>query len=473
MNRSFRNRRGVTSVIAMLFLVLIGTLALGFYSSVTTATALARNDRRTAKALMAAESGIQFMRNRLANVTIPPTTTSANLLNELGSDLESDPVIAGNLNGAVIQRAGNVITIPFICTDVAENSGFTVTLTDIGGVGEVVCTVKGRSGKVGNVSTKGVRLDFSRHEIPSTIFDSAVAAKGKIAMTKGAITGIPGVSSDAIIKIMSAAESGQTAIYMTGGEIGSINGGELAILADHDTNSDGVADTGLAILRGTVHGVSNPTTISNNVRVLPTPEFPTVDTTVFTAYATSTYNGATSGMLKNVRIPAGTNPNFDGNVTIQGILYIESPNTVTFRGNSNMQGFIVFEDAGSSAVNKIDARGNFTYGNLPADAEFDNLRAITGISMLAPKASLVMSGSVDSQIRGNLILGSFYNGGSADVQIEKGSIVTFDASSTANSATFSGKTVKFASTGLANPPSMGVTYSSRFLPAKGSYLELN
>jgi hypothetical protein len=33
----------------MLFLVLIGTLALGFYTSVTTATALSKNDRRTAK----------------------------------------------------------------------------------------------------------------------------------------------------------------------------------------------------------------------------------------------------------------------------------------------------------------------------------------------------------------------------------------------------------------------------------------
>ena len=145
MNRFIRNRRGVTSVIAMLFLVLIGTLALGFYTSVTTATALAKNDRRTAKALMAAESGIQFMRNRLANVTIPPTTTSANLLNELGNDLEADAMITGNLIGAAITRNGNVITIPFICTDVLENSGFTVTLTDIGGVGEVVCAVKGRS----------------------------------------------------------------------------------------------------------------------------------------------------------------------------------------------------------------------------------------------------------------------------------------------------------------------------------------
>src|SRR3954464_5961396 len=112
MNRSFRNRRGITSVIAMLFLVLIGTLALGFYTSVTTATALAKNDRRTAKALMAAESGIQFMRNRLARTTIPPATASANLLNELENDLRNDEVITGNLLGAPMVRQGNVLTIP-------------------------------------------------------------------------------------------------------------------------------------------------------------------------------------------------------------------------------------------------------------------------------------------------------------------------------------------------------------------------
>ena len=480
MNRSFRNRRGITSVIAMLFLVLIGTLALGFYTSVTTATALAKNDRRTAKALMAAESGIQFMRYTLARVSIPPTTTSANLLTELMTDLEADENISGNLLGRAIERPGNgnVITIPFISTDPAERSGFTVTLTDIGGVGEVVCTVRGSSGRDGSVSSKGVRLDFSRHEIPSSIFDSAVASKGKIAMTKGAITGIPGVSSDAIVKVMSAAGSGQTAIYMTGGAIGSIAGGELQVLDVHDTSSipDGKADTGVTMLgSASVHGISNVNTVyANYVKTLPLPEFPVVDTTVFTPYAKNLYNGAKQGVLKNVRIPAGTNPDFTGNVTIQGIMYIESPNTVTFRGTTTLKGFLVFEDAGSPSVNRLDAKGNFGYDNLPDDAEFDALRAVTGISMLAPKASLMMSGSGgDTQLRGNLILGTFYNGGASDVQIEKGSILTFDASTTSNSATFSGKTVKFASTGLANPPSMGVTYSSRFLPAKGSYLELN
>jgi Tfp pilus assembly protein PilX len=470
MNRSFRNRRGITSVIAMLFLVLIGTLALGFYTSVTTATALAKNDRRTAKALMAAESGIQFMRHRLAHVTIPPNTSSANLLTELETDLKNDAYIAGNLNGAAIVRDGNVITIPFIPTDLAENSGFTVTLTDIGGVGEVVCTVKGRSGKEGSTSSKGVRLDFSRHEIPANIFDSAVAAKGKVVVKKGAITGIPGVSSDSIIKIMSAMTS-SPAIYMTGGAIGSSAGGELQVT--HDSNGDGKPDSGSAqIVGGTVHGTGNLTTIYNNyLKLVGPPEFPVIDTTIFQAYATNSYDSKTSGTFKNVRIPAGTNPTFAGNVTIQGVLYVESPNVINFQGNTTLQGFIVVEQANSSSVNKINVTGNFGYGNLPIGAEFDPMRAITGIAVLAPTTSLSMTGAVDSQIRGNMILGNFRNEGSSDVQLEKGSILTFDTA--VDSATFNGKSVKFASTGLSNPPSHGVTFSSRFLPAKGSYLELN
>ena len=478
MNRSFRvpRRRGVTSVIAMLFLVLIGTLALGFYTSVTTATALSRNDRRTAKALMAAESGIQFMRNRLANVTIPPNTTSAQLLDELAADLLSDEELAGNLApGTEIKYANNVITIPFICTDAVENSGFTVTVSDIGAVGEIVCTVKGSNGSGAAVSTKGVRLDFTRHEVESNIFDNAVAARSRFVMKKGSVTGIPGVSSDEIIKIMSASTKTTmgSAISMTGGTIGSALGGELAVVVeDSDPLTDNKPNNAIATILGTVHGTSNSTTIYDRFYKLTSPpEFPEVNTAMFAAYATNEYAGATGGVLKNVRIPAGTNPKFTGNVTIQGILYIESPNVVDFAGTSNLQGFVVFENAGTSAVNKINATGNLTYGNLPAGAEFDNLRTITGISMLAPTTALKFGGSVDSQVRGNMIVGRFENAGSADIQFEKGSILAMDPEG--DGVILNGKTVKFASTGADFPPSEGLTYTSRFLPSKGSYLELN
>src|SRR3954452_15868901 len=98
MNNSIRiRRRGITSAIAMIFLVTMALMALGFYAMTTTATQLSKNDRRTAKSLMAAESGIQFMRNRLAHVNIPAGTASANLLTELYNDLSVDGNIVGNI----------------------------------------------------------------------------------------------------------------------------------------------------------------------------------------------------------------------------------------------------------------------------------------------------------------------------------------------------------------------------------------
>lgn len=475
MDRSFRNRRGVTSVIAMLFMVLIGTLALGFYASVTTATALAKNDRRSAKALMAAESGIQFMRHQLANVTIPPDTTPAQVLGELFNDLKVNDHIVGNLpSGAEVTFDGSNITIPFIATDTSENSGFTVTISDVGAIGEIVCTVKGRSGDEtrGAVSHKGVRLDFTRHEIEGNIFDNAVATKGTLIVESGAsITGIPTISTDEIIKLVSAKTS-SPAISITGGTVGSATGGELGVTMDAD--ADGKADyNSLNYTGGSVHGSSTGSVIyQNHLKLVPPPQFPEVNTDMFATYATNSYSGTTSGVLKNVRIPAGSNPTFDGNVTIQGVLYIESPNTVTFAGNATMQGFLVFQKANTTtSQDVIAASGNFTYGNLPDDAEFDPLRTITGISMLAPTASLRLSGNLDSQIRGNMILGNIRIDGNANMQIEKGSIITMDE--TGNTAIFSGKKVRFASTGMGYPPSHALTYTSRFLPTKGSYLELN
>jgi Tfp pilus assembly protein PilX len=470
MNTLFRrNRRGITSAIAMIFLVLIGLMAMGFYALTTTATTLSRNDRRTAKSLLAAESGIQFMRNRLAHVTIPPNTSAANLLSELEADLKADAYIAGNIGSAAITRAGNVITIPFICTDAEENGGFVVTLTDIGAVGEIVCAVKGRVGSGASVSQKGVRLDFSRKSIDISVFDYAAAARGRFNMQKGSITGITGVSSDAIIKVMSA-QTTNPAISMTGGTIGSAAGGELGVVIDG--NADGKADAAAtAISAGSVHGTTNITSIKTNyVKLVAQPEFPVVDTEQFRAYATSPYvAGETT--LKNVFIPAGTNPQFNGAVTIQGILYIESPNVVDFRGATHMEGFIVVQKANDSTQNIINATGNFTHGNLPSDAQFDPLRAIKGISILAPTTSLRISGSVDSQISGNLIVGNFQSAGSADIAIEKGSIITLDSG--ASSAVLNGKNIKFASTGAANEPPPGVYFTTKFLPADGSYMELN
>src|SRR4051812_17262150 len=82
-----RRRRGIAWVLAMLYLVLFSTLAVGFYAATTMSAQMARNDRSGAEAQLAAESGLQFMRYQLGCMDIPTATTNANLLSATASEL--------------------------------------------------------------------------------------------------------------------------------------------------------------------------------------------------------------------------------------------------------------------------------------------------------------------------------------------------------------------------------------------------
>jgi len=69
-----------------------------------------------------------------------------------------------------------------------------------------------------------------------------------------------------------------------------------------------------------------------------------------------------------------------------------------------------------------------------------------------------------------VIVGSFNELGSATIKMDAGSIVAMD---TANAVTFNGKDTRFMSVGKLNPPSIGVKYSTKLVPADGTYLELH
>ena len=452
----------------MIFMVLIATLALGFYATVTTSKSLAQNDQKGARALVAAESGIQFMRLRLARVRIPPQTTAADLLTEVHKDLKADLEATGNLGSRTVGLANDTISIPAetdqtIATDLgADNSGFNVTITKVSptGAGGIVCTITGHCGVGRNHRVRRVHLNFLRQETPSSVFSNAIAAQGRVNIMKGLIAGVSGVSADTIASVMSA-RSTAPAVAISGGTLG----GDIDALG-----KDLVSVTG-----GTVHGSADPTFIQNNyVDVVTPPEFPYVDTSVFAPYATNTY---VSGMttLTNTRIPANTGTaasplSFAGGTTVQGILFIDAPNVVRFTGSANIAGMIIFENKGTSATNSLTFSGNAQVNPLPAGAQFDALRAITGISILAPTASVTTMGSTDSYLRGNVIVGSFNELGSATIKMDAGSIVAMD---TGNAVTFNGQTTRFMSTGALNPPSIGVRYTAKFVPDKGTYREVN
>src|SRR3954453_8956826 len=85
---SSNNRSGMTRLLAMLFLCLMSTLAIGFYASTTTSTQIAGNDRRANDAQTAMESGLCFIKYQLVALNLPYGTTPANLManvvNKLG-----------------------------------------------------------------------------------------------------------------------------------------------------------------------------------------------------------------------------------------------------------------------------------------------------------------------------------------------------------------------------------------------------
>src|SRR5205823_2385566 len=74
-------RRGMTALLAMLYLTLIASLAVGFYASTNSAVMVSENEKRTNLAQMSCESGMDFMNFHLAQLTIPHGGTAQSRMN--------------------------------------------------------------------------------------------------------------------------------------------------------------------------------------------------------------------------------------------------------------------------------------------------------------------------------------------------------------------------------------------------------
>src|SRR5688500_11581479 len=72
--RRLRHRRGLTAMMAMIFLAMASTLALGMYAASTTTTASARNMIEGDRARGAAESGLRWTSWRFTKINRPRTS---------------------------------------------------------------------------------------------------------------------------------------------------------------------------------------------------------------------------------------------------------------------------------------------------------------------------------------------------------------------------------------------------------------
>ena len=205
-------RRGISSMLAMLYLILFSTLAVGFYSAVTVAVQVSGNEVNAKRAMLNAESGLAFMRYVMGNVQVPHSTpdtqTWTAFCTQVKAQLDGTPNVAGR---TIAMPTGNEMILPDM---VAEPGGasFTATLTRSGQ--QILVKVSGGESITGTVR-RTIQLSFARAQRASAIFDYGVASRSAISMAGNAkITGAAGALERGSVLSMTASS---TPLKMVGG----------------------------------------------------------------------------------------------------------------------------------------------------------------------------------------------------------------------------------------------------------------
>jgi len=440
---------------AMLFMVVFSALALGFYAATTTASQVANNEKTATSARLAAEAGVDFLRYHLASLDIPDNLSTSQVFDEVYMQLATRMDTTPNLGGSRVGYDAVNITIPqvgYVKVDPRGEQQFRLSMSLAGDV--LVAKVIGRSG--GASIGRGIEIKFQKATNAADIFNFGVASRGPVA-TSGQST-ITGLTDPTKGSVLSTNTTSATPISIMGklvsGDLSTVS--ETATIAWANGTSIGGTASNMLITRDHIH------------KGVPEPRFPDIDTNVYAQYATNTY---TSGMtqLDNVRVPAGTNPTFNGSTLIRGVMYVEAPNHVSFGGNVTVQGMIVVQNGAplNTSTNVIEFTGSVQHkqaSTLPAS--FGDVRKLDGVFVLADKFRVRMWGNF-GLVHGHIIASQFQMGGSAEGTIEGSIITTADLPTTIDGSA----DVVIASTGTTQYPA-GVTFGIHYTSIPGSYLEV-
>ncbi len=381
MSREATRQAAFACILALVLLAIMAALGAALAVGNNLNLVQSSNQASIQCSLLQSESGLAYLTYVLRDVTVPAQAAGQDLLDALAAALQTRLNGTNNLAGGQVTVLGSTISIPPIATDQGHFSA-SISIT---GDNVINLTVAGSDGK----TTRSVGLTFNAQGGSSPVFDYGIASRSAIQVTGNA--SIEGANDPSEANILSATYSNLESFHLTGnatleGDIYSANPDSYVTL----TGNVSVGGTTGSAIQDHIHiGVGDA-------------EFPEVDPTVFEPCATNVVdaNTPTSGNLtfSNIRILANTNPTFSGNITVQGVVFIEVPNTVQFTGNLNLTGVIVTEDAGDDAytTNTIRFTGNTTLRGveeLPNTSEFAELRQMPGSSILAPGFGVSFTGN--------------------------------------------------------------------------------
>ena len=409
-------RCGSALVLSIMFIAIFSSLAVALATLSGTNVQVAENHHKAGTTRACADSGLEVVRYWMSQVAISGTTDADQRFSAITTSLQEALTDAGVTNFNTVSTA-STITISEVSLDSARDQSFSAVLTKIDN-DNIQLDVTGHHGPI----ERTIRTHYCFAERADTVFDFGVASKGPVSLSGNVeLEGVNiEVESNAYIDC-----SSPLALSIIGN---SHIAGDVKI----------VNSLGNVYLQGGQAGIGGETgqdAIDNHVAFgVPPADFPEMVPSAFADLVTLTVldpnmNTSADATLENITIPAGMNPTFSGHATLKGLIWVETPNVVTFTGGTDVTAIIVGngDQTDNSATNILDFIGNVDGGDvadLPAEeTQFDGLRDSAGTFVIAPGFHVSFGGSFDAlcgAIAANGI--EFY--GNAGGQIE-GSIINY------------------------------------------------
>src|SRR6185436_4651355 len=295
-------RSGMTAVLAMLYLTLMASLALGFYSASNTAVIVSDNEQKVERTRLAAEGGLDFARFNLSKVLIPPKAPLTQHFTLLCDQLAARLNGSGNLdNGTIYADGVGTVRVPadmlkFVKSD-DKGGEFQFIITNLGNRRVRVTSTGRNTFASAATGMRTVRLDFELQQKPSSIFQYGIATRGTVTTSGSSrLLGQPNPDKGSILSVNT---TDQTPVKIGGKEIS----GDISVV---NPNAN------VTVSGGSVGGTNNPSDIQTNHvhKGVDDAEFPTLDTSMFLPYATNTYTPG-KGSYSNIVIPPTTHPSFN------------------------------------------------------------------------------------------------------------------------------------------------------------------
>jgi Tfp pilus assembly protein PilX len=388
--------RGAILIISMIFLIIFSALAVSIATMSGTNIQIAMNQHKADSARICAESGMEVIRFWLSRVSISGMTSEEMKFNQIMSSLQND-LTNESITNVAISYGSSGITIPSVTLNSQDQQSFYGTITPLDN-NTLQIDITGVYGAI----TSTIRANYNLGERANNVFDFGVATKGPLSLS-GNIE-IEGVNVSVEASVYIESENSNLALSIIGN---SQIAGDVSI-----TNP--IANVYLQGGQAGIGGATGQEAIDNHVSFgAPPSEFPEPNPAQFEPYVTSVIDANTNtsadATFENVRIVANTNPNFTGQVTLKGIVYIETPNMVEFRGGADITGIIIGDGdvLDNSGQNQIIFSGNVNshpITELPQEEQFNGLHDQTGTFVMAPGFHLSFGGSfstISGAIAGN------------------------------------------------------------------------